>query len=175
MTEQELQPNQTLAEPTAQPPKTRYKRVILLVILLFIVLAVALIVGNGWNNKAGAPSSPQNTAKQAATINCSSTSASDPAQVEITKTGIAPGEIMVAPCQQVTWTNNDTKPHSLIADPSAKENTYTDVPSPVLEAGESMTVRMEKKGLYVYYDKANPAQFHGKVTVAEDIQQPASN
>ncbi len=125
-------------------------------IWLGIVLLVIFIIGVVWlftsNHKKTSPST--NLAKSTSAI------------INITSFGFSPSDINVPTNTIVTWTNKDTKPHEVAADPFPKDDSIPNFNSyVVLHTNETYTFKFEKSGTYKYHDQLNPFKFNGIVKV----------
>jgi plastocyanin len=88
------------------------------------------------------------------------------AQVTITKDGFVPAAITVAKGTQVTWTNTDTEPHQVAADPYPKNDSIPGFDSTiVLQQDESYSFTFEQSGTYTYHDEINALILKGTVLV----------
>jgi len=84
------------------------------------------------------------------------------ANVTVDASGITPTTIKVTKNQQLTWTNNDTRPHRLTADQKALPGMDS---TEELNKGDSYTYVFEHAGTYHYYDPADPNAYTGTVVV----------
>jgi plastocyanin len=90
----------------------------------------------------------------------------DQAIVSITNQGFSPSTLLVKPGTAVTWTNSDSQPHEVAADPYPKNNSIPGFDSTqVLQAHDSYSFKFEKSGTYHYHDQLNPLKLLGTVTV----------
>ncbi len=90
------------------------------------------------------------------------------AEVSITKDGLTPATIKVDTGTQVTWTNNDTKPHQVSADPHPLHDTIEGFDSDnVLQPGDSLSFTFETPGTYQVHDHLDylDKTYHGTVEV----------
>jgi len=88
------------------------------------------------------------------------------AQITITKDGFVPATVSVAKGTQITWTNTDTEPHQVAADPFPKNDSIPGFDSTIiLQQDESLSFIFEQSGTYTYHDEANPLNFKGIVVV----------
>jgi plastocyanin len=87
---------------------------------------------------------------------------SNVADVIISADGYTPQTVTIKQGQQVTFTNNDTTPRQLSADPTALPSFDTVEP---LDQGDSYTYIFDQKGTYHYYDATDPTKFVGTITV----------
>jgi plastocyanin len=78
-------------------------------------------------------------------------------QVSITASGFNPASLTIKIGGQVTWSNNDARPHHVVADMTA------DNPAPlgfdndlVLHTGDSYSFSFIHPGAYTYHDLLNP-------------------
>src|SRR5436309_8857159 len=77
--------------------------------------------------------------------------------VSIKSTGFSPGTITIDHGDQVSWKNNDKTDHQVVADDGS-------FASPILHAGQSYTVTLNRAGTFHYHDALAP-RHTGKVTV----------
>jgi plastocyanin len=85
-----------------------------------------------------------------------------PTQVEIsiTSTAVIPAIISVSTGSQVTWINNDSAQHQIIAETvDGFDNSI------LLEPEESYSFIFETPGTYLYHDQFNPQQIQGTIEV----------
>ncbi|HYZ32261.1 MAG TPA: plastocyanin/azurin family copper-binding protein [Crenalkalicoccus sp.] len=75
------------------------------------------------------------------------------AAAEIVIEGYAfhPEELHVTPGTEVTWRNQDDEPHSIVS-----SDTPRAFRSPLIDTGETFSVRLEKPGRYGYYCTLHP-------------------
>lgn len=144
---------QNYQKPTPASPKKRGWLVALIILAILVVgasiLAVALI----------------RTSKKSS-INCQElTKKLVPAEVTVTKNGFEPSDVKIKKCQQVSWTNQDIKPHQVAADPYPTNSSYPEFVGPALVQNDSFTFTFEKAGTFTYHDQLNPFAFKGTVTV----------
>lgn len=79
--------------------------------------------------------------------------------------GFEPATVNIKRCQQVYWTNTDSKPHEVAADPYPTSSTYPEFVGPALTQNDSFSFIFEKSGEYTYHDKLNPLKLKGTVIV----------
>ncbi len=140
--------NDNLNSSISTHPKPR-KLMLALIILLFIIGLVLILSSN---HKKTSPST--NLAKSTSAI------------INITSFGFSPSDINVPTNTIVTWTNKDTKPHEVAADPFPKDDSIPNFNSyVVLHTNETYTFKFEKSGTYKYHDQLNPFKFNGIVKV----------
>jgi plastocyanin len=77
--------------------------------------------------------------------------------VSIKSTGFSPGTISINHGDQVTWKNNDKTDHQVVADDGS-------FASPILHAGQSYTVTLNRAGSFRYHDSYN-VRHAGRVSV----------
>jgi len=88
------------------------------------------------------------------------------ALVTITSSGFSPATVSVAAGTQVTWTNNDTAPHQVAADPHPLHSSIPNFDSDqLLQPGDSFSFVFETPGTYTYHDQLNPLKLLGTVVV----------
>ena len=119
-----------------------------LLILILIVIVVGLAIGLTNHRRAGkAITSPV-------------------PMVSITKSGFFPKLITIKAGQSVTWTDYDSKPHSIASDPYPKNDKYPGLNSQgPLQLNDTYTYSFEKTGTYTYHDDLNPYKLQGTVVV----------
>ena len=132
--------------PATNPSSRRLSPKLLLLIL--IVIAVGLAIGLTNHRRAGkAITSPV-------------------PMVSITKSGFFPKLITIKAGQSVTWTDYDSKPHSIASDPYPKNDKYPGLNSQgPLQLNDTYTYSFEKTGTYTYHDDLNPYKLQGTVVV----------
>jgi 3',5'-cyclic-AMP phosphodiesterase len=81
-----------------------------------------------------------------------------PDQVAVDNFSFAPAALTVKPGAQVTWTNRDDVPHTVVA----VDRRFA---SPVLDTGERFTFQFREPGTYPYYCSVHP-KMTGKIVVA---------
>ena len=90
------------------------------------------------------------------------------ASVSITSSGPSPATITVSAGTVLTWTNDDTKPHQIAADPHPSNDSIPGFESDTsLLPGDSLSFAFEDQGLYTYHDHLNPLDriWQGRVVV----------
>ncbi len=88
------------------------------------------------------------------------------AQILVNKDGFEPATLQVAANTQVTWSNNDSQPHQVAADPYPKNNSIPNFDSVVvLQKGDTYSYNFSKTGTYTYHDERSPLSFKGTVVV----------
>lgn len=81
----------------------------------------------------------------------------DTKSVQITKSGFTPANVTAQLGDTVTWKNNDTANHQVVADDGS-------FASPVLKPGESYSFTFQKNGRFAYHDEFAKTR-KGSVTV----------
>src|SRR2546425_12849708 len=76
-------------------------------------------------------------------------SAASTAAVSITSTGFHPSAVTIPAGDSVTWTNNDTAQHQVVAD----DGSFS---SPVLAAKQSYSHGFKAGGKFAYHDGLHP-------------------
>lgn len=88
------------------------------------------------------------------------------ALVSITSSGLSPATITIKAGTQLTWTNNDSKPHQPAADPHPLHNSIAGFDSDtILQSGDSLSFKFETPGTYTYHDHLNPLNKHYQGTI----------
>lgn len=82
------------------------------------------------------------------------------AQIAITRTGFIPTTITVKKGTQVTWTNKDNTPHTLMSDQLPNLDTEES-----LNKEDSSSYVFDTSGTFTYYGKENLLKFTGTVIV----------
>ena len=77
--------------------------------------------------------------------------------VSIRSTGFSPSTISITHGDRVAWKNNDKVDHQIVADDGS-------FASPILHAGQSWTVTLNRAGTFRYHDALAP-KLAGKITV----------
>lgn len=86
--------------------------------------------------------------------------------IEITKTGFFPSTVKVKKGSQLTWLNQDTKPHQIKSDPHPADNLYPFLNTEEqLMPNESVSIPIEQSGIFTYHDENNPLIFKGIIIV----------
>jgi plastocyanin len=137
----------THPQSTPQPPKPRWKRhrwgAFVVLALLIGVATVFYVVRNGSSQVQAA----------AATI-------------EVTGTSFSPQTVKIKKGQSVTWVNQDTAPHQVMANPYPSGSSLPSLNSTEpMVLGESYTATFDEAGTYAYHDPLNPAALNGVVMV----------
>lgn len=119
------------------------------------VVAVAIIVigvAVYWNNRLGTEHDQTNTLSAA--------------QVSIGERGFQPTTIRVKKGQSITWTNSDTRPHTVTSDNTSNQSTAFDSAEP-LSTRDTFTATFGTTGTFTYHDQNNPTTFKGTIEVVE--------
>ncbi len=85
----------------------------------------------------------------------------EPGQVLILTDGFSPATIRVKKGQVVTWTNQDTKSHAIVADTPDSDLDGSEA----LEEGDIFSYSFDAAGTYSYHDQSQEASFKGVVIV----------
>ena len=138
----------------------------ILLLLILIVLFAILILFLKFNKK-GSPIQPFQPVPISESSKQIKIQKSNPATiVEINKTRFFPQTIQIKQGTQVTWINNDTKPHQIKSDPHPLDNLYSFLNTDEkLMQGEEVTITFEKTGTFTYHDELNPLSFKGIIIV----------
>lgn len=121
--------------------------------------ALLIVLGGVWFFSNSRPSKPS----QPAAVNLSS----EVAKVDIKANQFISGTIKIKPGTTVTWTNKDTKPHRIAADPHPAHDSSPGLLSDDLNKGDSYSYVFEKTGTFTYHDELQPFKLHGTVIVSE--------
>lgn len=146
-----MEPTITTSPQPNPQPKTATKK--WLVIGAAIVVVAAIVAVAIWYlNRGQEP--------QTADLN----TALPVADISINPNGYSPSTITVKRGQQVTWTNNDTKPHNIAADQDATPSLGT---SETLNRSDSYTYAFDTAGTYHYYDPQNNSAYVGTIIIEQ--------
>ncbi|MBI4033674.1 hypothetical protein HY379_01615 [Candidatus Saccharibacteria bacterium] len=86
--------------------------------------------------------------------------------VSITGSGFVPAVISVNAGDQLTWTNNDSVPHQVAADPHPAHDSIVDFDSSIaLQPGDSLSFFFETPGSFSLHDESNPSDTRYRLTV----------
>lgn len=86
--------------------------------------------------------------------------------VEITATGFSPQTIKIKSGDQVSFINQDSKPHQIKSDPHPADNLYPFLNTDeILMTNESVTLPFEQSGTFTYHDELNPLEFKGIIII----------
>ncbi|HSX52944.1 MAG TPA: cupredoxin domain-containing protein [Patescibacteria group bacterium] len=88
-----------------------------------------------------------------------------PIEASITPTGFTPTTISINKGQAVEWSNYDTKPHSIAANPYPADNSLAGFKSLLLNQNQTYSFVFDKPGTYNYHDDLNPFTFKGTIIV----------
>lgn len=115
------------------------------------VAVIALVIGAYWLTQHSTKSKPATTQSAPPQL-----TGPKIGQVSITDSGFVPATILVQTGSIVTWTNSDTKPHQLVADPSSDNGSDTDFTfSKTMQAGYHYSFTFTKAGTYHYHDESS--------------------
>lgn len=88
------------------------------------------------------------------------------ATIEINASGFVPQTIRIKKGQGVTWTNRDTAPHHIMANPFPSGGSLVTLNSgEPLVKNDTYTASFDTAGTYNYHDVLNPALLNGTVIV----------
>ncbi|HSW85810.1 MAG TPA: cupredoxin domain-containing protein [Candidatus Saccharimonadales bacterium] len=90
------------------------------------------------------------------------------ATITITNQGFVPATMKVPNGMQIIWTNIDSKPHQIAADPFPLNNSIVGFNSMIiLQPRDSYSFIFAKPGTYTYHDERNPLNhnLHGTIIV----------
>jgi plastocyanin len=88
------------------------------------------------------------------------------ARVTVMATGFQPSELAVKTGTKVVWTNEDTKGHSVGANPYPSHDSLRALVSPILSQDQTYTYTFDKAGTYYYHDDQNPT-LNAKIVVTD--------
>lgn len=138
--------------------------------LSIVILVLILILGGWWylrSTRNQAAPAPSVTTEPTPSSSTASPSAMSQKQVTVTisSTGFNPSGVTIPVGGTVTWTNQDSAPHTVNSDPHPTHTLYPPLNSVgQLQPGESKSLSFPTAGVYKYHDHLNP-QFRGSVTV----------
>lgn len=90
----------------------------------------------------------------------------DTAEVSITNSGFVPATISIRAGDQITWTNNDSVPHQVAADPHPAHDSIVDFDSSIaLQPGDSLSFFFETAGTFSLHDESNPSDTRYRLTI----------
>src|SRR3989344_18593 len=88
------------------------------------------------------------------------------ADVTITEQGFSPSTISLRPNTQLTWTNNDSEPHQIAANPHPLHNSIEGFDSNiVLQKDETLSFTFVTSGTYTLHDHLDPLNPKFQMTV----------
>lgn len=87
------------------------------------------------------------------------------AEITITADGFSPQTAQVSPGWLVTWTNTDSKPHHIAADPYPFVAGQSLFDSESLSTGDTFSYLFSEPGTYTYYDYSDPLKIKGTILV----------
>ena len=141
-----------------------------LIVAIVVAAAVVLVMGSKDDNQANTTSMPEDhsmaqsdSSSDSTEQQASSTSnAVEATKVDISNYAYSPAAIKVKVGQTVTWTNQDSVEHDVMADTMS-----ADAPaSELLAKGESYSFTFKKAGTYSYHCSPHP-YMKGTVVVEE--------
>jgi plastocyanin len=97
-----------------------------------------------------------------------SVEASSKGVITISPQGFIPASISLKKGSQLTWQNNDERPHQVIFGPHPVHQSLMglkNIESPALATNESFTFTFETTGTFSYHDEFNPLNSTGVVIV----------
>lgn len=121
--------------------------------LSIIIIAIVIVVGviGYFGYKSIYKTSSNNSA------NSNTTSQTQPNTVSLENLSFQPGVLSISVGDEVTWTNNDSVTHTIVADDSSFQ-------SEQLNSGSSFKNIFSKPGTYQYYCSIHPSMT-GKIIV----------
>lgn len=125
------------------------KATISVIVIAVIIIAVGLIGYFGY--KSSYKTSSNNS------TNSSTASESEPNTVSMENLSFQPGALFISVGDEVTWTNNDSATHTVVANDSSFQ-------SEQLNSGSSFKNIFSKPGTYQYYCSIHPSMT-GKIIV----------
>ena len=146
--------------PNSQQPKTdsakhwvsfRPVKLLWLISAIFVVLLILLAASNHNRSK---------------TNNTASVNRNHLASVSLTANGFVPQTITIKPGGSITFTNTDSSPHQVAADPYPKNNSIPGFDSTkLLQANDAYSFIFDKAGTYHLHDQLHPFDYHLTVLV----------
>jgi amicyanin len=137
------------------------------VVVVVVIVAIAgIAVANKDDNKAANPApAPAPTSNDTSNNNVSqnppsSSQATSSKEVSIADMAFSPANITVKKGTTITWTNNDSVGHDVIADSGNGPN------SQILQKGQTYSFTYDIAGTFSYHCGVHPSM-KGKVTVTE--------
>ncbi len=88
------------------------------------------------------------------------------ATVSITSAGFEPASLTIKKGTEITWTNDDTSPHQLQANPHPTGKSLPGLTSEILNNKQTYRYTVNKAGSFGYHDHLNPA-INGNLNVKE--------
>ncbi len=132
-----------------QSKKTNSKSLkILAILFLGVIVLIGLIV------YVSRDQLEKNNTKNAS--DSQSGEAAQEAQVSITADGFVPATLIMNKNTKVTFTNNDSKPRQLQANPHPNGTSLPDFKSKVLSSSQTYTYTFSKSGSFGYHDHLDP-------------------
>ena len=132
-----------------------------IVLVILIIGGIALAMNGGSDNKTTSSTATPSTSSSS-NQTASNSEATAVMDVTIENYKFSPMSIKVKIGDTVTWTNNDSVHHSVIAD-----TTSSDAPNgPLIGKGETYKFTFKKAGTYTYHCGPHP-YMHGTVVVTE--------
>jgi plastocyanin len=119
----------------------KYRAVVALLAMLVLAVALAGCTAN------------QGTAPQSTGTAAPAAPAAGPGTITIRSFAFSPQEITVAQGTTVTWTNQDSAPHTITSDTGAPEAISSDS----LSQGASFSFTFTKPGTYPYHCSIHPS------------------
>ena len=90
-----------------------------------------------------------------------------PIQVSITKTGYFPSTVSAQVGRIIIWTNYDSVPHTVSANPYPFDNGPGNFKSKPISPQKTYQIVFKKSGTYKYHDDLNPTTFNGTIVVSK--------
>lgn len=132
------------------------KRTLRIALLIAAVLAIAVLAGCSSASSGGGSTSTPPASSSGSSSSSSGGAASGPA-VSIANFAFSPATVTVKVGDTVTWTNNDSVPHTVTAD----DGTFA---SDTLAQGQTFSFKFAKAGSVSYHCSIHP-QMTAQVTV----------
>lgn len=149
----------TISPQPSDGPQIPAKMWLVLGLVIFMVIGGSIYFLS--QNKQASPSSP--------VINPLTQKQPSPAltaEITISSKGFVPQTLKITKGTQVTWTNNDTRPHQIMTDPHPLHSLLPQLKGegPV-NKGSSYSYVFNNKGTFTYHDEITPLKFKGTIIV----------
>lgn len=147
------------------------KNIVIIISIAVLVLAVVLVVMMMQNRDVSSPSqNDTNNSSQSSDTNNNNSSARDAREtttdkVSIKNSDFSPTKIIVKKGTTVTWTNEDSMGHNVVASDSSRTGGLP-MDAPLLEKGQTFTHTFNEVGVFPYTCTPHPFM-RGAVEVIE--------
>jgi plastocyanin len=137
-----------------------FAAVVVVIAAIVIGLAVANKDNNKTTNPAPVPASNPSNMNNSSPSPTPTSQATSTDKVTISNLAFSPANITVKKGTKVTWTNNDTVPHTVTADSGTGPNSQT------LNTGDTYSFTYDSAGTFAYHCSIHHSM-SGTVTVTE--------